>query len=186
MELLVDIILFSVIALMVFALLAQRRIEKRWDSADWEQLMSWAERYRGRNHPALAERCLVNAIGKAAQFPPDDPRRAESYAALGAIYVEMSDWERAESLISKALVARRRAFGEVHEQVAVDLKQLGEIWSHRGDAGEAERHYRLALSTLERDGLSESQLARDIGAAIADLAAARSDQAEAGGDGGSA
>jgi hypothetical protein len=42
------------------------------------------------------------------------------------------------------------------------------------------------LSTLERDGLSESQLARDIGAAIADLAAARSDQAEAGGDGGSA
>lgn len=172
MDLLVDIILFCVMAFMVIGLVTHRRLEKRWDVADWRQLMDWAEGYRDRGRRALAERCFVHAIGRAAQFAPEDPRRAESYAALGGLYFDDSDWERAGSLMAKAVTARRLALGDASGQVASDLKILGEICTHRGNLAEAQRHYLLALSTLDRAGQGNSRLSREVSVALETLKAA--------------
>ena len=172
MDLAVDIILFCVIGFMVVGLVTHRRLERRWDVADWAQLMDWARGYRNRGRMSLAERCLTHAIGRAATFSADDPRRAESYAALGELYFADTDWERAESVMTKAVVARRRAAGECHPLVARDLKVLGEIWTHRADLGEARRHYQLALSALERSEESDDALAAQIEAALGELESA--------------
>lgn len=169
MNLAVDIILFCVIVFMVVGLISHRRLERRWDVADWQQLMDWARGYRNRSRSALAERCLTHAIGRAALFDRNDPRRAESYAALGELYMADTDWERAGAVMAKAVVARRRAWGENHPLVARDLKLLADIHAYQGELEEAERHYHLAQSALERSGHSDKELSAQIDEALQGL-----------------
>jgi len=76
----------------------------------------------------------------------DQPEvQAEVLAAIGRVYQNLGDYDRAQSLTEAALEVRQSLHGTRHPTVAQTLDDIGVLLLHRGGFAEAEPLFRRAL-----------------------------------------
>jgi tetratricopeptide (TPR) repeat protein len=78
--------------------------------------------------------------GSCANRAPDDK------VNLARLLREQGDLAGAEGLLRRTLVIDRRVHGEVHENVAYDLKELANLLVDLGRSADAETTYRQSLA----------------------------------------
>jgi tetratricopeptide (TPR) repeat protein len=99
---------------------------------------------------AEAERELLRALEvRERSLPADHPHLARSFNALGAIYREQGDMERAVTLYRRALAHQERTLGPRHAHVALTLTNLGQAYRALGRWDEAEAALVRALEIQE-------------------------------------
>jgi serine/threonine-protein kinase len=77
---------------------------------------------------------------------------ANSSADLAGVARRQGDLALADSLITVSLEVKRRFLGDLHPEVADDMRELGAIALARGDIGAAERIYRDCLARYATAG----------------------------------
>lgn len=94
----------------------------------------------------------------------DQPEvQAELLALLGEIHHKLGLYDRADSLLARALALRRDLFGSAHADVAAVLTSLGALRSDQGRGAEAERLLRDALAVREaRLGVRHTDVALSL------------------------
>jgi len=76
----------------------------------------------------------------------DQPEvQAEVLAAIGRVYQNLGDYDRAQSLTESALEVRQSLHGTRHPTVAQTLDDIGVVLLHQGEFAEAEPLFRRAL-----------------------------------------
>lgn len=103
---------------------------------------------------------------EAAALSRDPLVQAELYATLGGIYQGLGEMNQADTLLSRALAARRRLLGDSSAGVAESMVALGMLRSDQARFDEAERLVRSGLA-IDRRTLSAGHPA--IAAATASL-----------------
>jgi len=79
--------------------------------------------------------------------------QADVLSAIGRVYQNLGDYERAEGLAAGALDVRRETLGPTHPDLAESLNDLGVLNHHRGQFDTAAARYREALN-LRRQALA--------------------------------
>ena len=95
--------------------------------------LSWALKQSGDLSGALE--CIEKVWPIIREnYPPDDPAFAKQYEALGNLYDDLGDYERAAALHRQSLAIRRNKLGEQHDDtagsyfnLANELRKSGEI-----------------------------------------------------------
>ncbi|MBN1141903.1 MAG: tetratricopeptide repeat protein [Deltaproteobacteria bacterium] len=88
--------------------------------------------YQLKKSYALAERHYLNAV----ELQPEDPRFSNN---LGALYLDMGEWD-------KAIASFQKAAGSLFfNSPEVALTGIGVAWFHKGDRDQALSYYRRAL-----------------------------------------
>jgi len=83
-------------------------------------------------------------------YPAKHPWRSATVFNLGRVHEARGHYRAAERLYREALAEQRLQYGDDHERVAVDLKQLGIVLHRQGRRREAESHLRQAIETFRR------------------------------------
>jgi eukaryotic-like serine/threonine-protein kinase len=97
---------------------------------------------------ALLERGLAR-VGELSSRPAVEARLLE---AMGLMYRELGDRDRADSLLRRSLSLRRASFGDRHEETASASQALGLVARGRGRFEESVEHFQAAWEIL-RDAL---------------------------------
>ena len=87
---------------------------------------------------------------REASLEPDDPKVAESFAALGMVHRLESRYDEAERAHRRAYEIRRAALGSDHPGTADSLTMLAQLAYLGGDAERARKGYEEALRIRER------------------------------------
>lgn len=110
------------------------------------------EIYTKRGQLEVAEELVREALATREDLlPSQHPAVIESVNQLGVIVGRLRRFEEAETLLDRALAARRR--GGDHELVATTLNNLGNLYWRQGLLAEAEAQHRQALGL--REGLGD-------------------------------
>jgi serine/threonine protein kinase/tetratricopeptide (TPR) repeat protein len=107
----------------------------------------------------------VERIGNELKDEPDV--KAELRNTLGEVYLELGEFDRAETMVSEALALRKELLGNEHEKVAGSLDNLANVLKSQGKLAEAESRYREVLA-LRRKLLGNEH--PDVAASLAGLA----------------
>lgn len=75
--------------------------------------------------------------------------QANMLRVLGRTYLELDVYDRAESLLTRALELHRQVLGENHPEVAKTLRNLSSLRSRRGEYTRAREHLEDAVRILE-------------------------------------
>lgn len=112
-----------------------------------------AHAWQTRGHIRLERGDLAGAAGAYATAQQirravraSEIEIANSVADLAGVARRQGDLALADSLISASLDVKRRYLGDVHPEVADDMRELGAIALARGDAAGAARVYRDVLA----------------------------------------
>lgn len=118
-----------------------------------------AHAWQTRGHIRLERGDLAGAgeAYGAAQRIRRDVRASEievanASADLAGVARRQGNLVLADSLINASLVVKRRFLGDLHPEVADDMRELGAIAFARGDAARAERIYREVLARYAAAG----------------------------------
>jgi serine/threonine-protein kinase len=117
--------------------------------------------------PAFAAQVLERGAARIDQLDGQPAVQARLLDALGLLFLNLSRYEDAEALVSRALALRRQVHGGDHVEVAVGLQHLGRIRRLQGRYPEAEGLYREALAVLQRSVGAEHPAYPDV---LSDLA----------------
>jgi eukaryotic-like serine/threonine-protein kinase len=117
-----------------------------------------------------AERLYREAL---AIYPPQHAWRAATVFNLGRVLEDRQDYAGALQNYREALDRQRAQYGDDHEVVGVDLRQLGVVLHRQGRLTEAEAHLQQALEIF-RKRLPENH--RRLAEALVPLGEVRLDQ----------
>ncbi len=95
---------------------------------------------------------LARGVQEARGLDGDPEAQADLYATLGALYQQLGDLARADTLLGLALEGRRATHGPGHPEVARSLVALGVLRADQASYAEAERLIREALALADRRG----------------------------------
>ena len=98
------------------------------------------------------ERTLQTLTAKAG---PEHPQTLLAKSRLGSVYTAMGEYSKADKILSEALEAQERIFGENDPNVATTLKSLAFLHYSRKDTAKAEQEDERGLAILESLGLTE-------------------------------
>jgi eukaryotic-like serine/threonine-protein kinase len=96
---------------------------------------------------AEAERLYREAL---AIYPPQHAWRAATVFNLGRVLEDRRDYAGALQNYREALDRQRAQFGNDHEVVGIDLRQLGVVLHRQGRLAEAEEHLQQALDIFRK------------------------------------
>ncbi len=99
---------------------------------------------------------------------PEHPDVAIYLNNLGTLYFDQDKLGHAEASLERALLLRRKHFGETHLDVALSLNNLATVYTRRKKYEEAEPMFRLALVDPRED--SGTRAYRDVSPALDNLA----------------
>jgi serine/threonine-protein kinase len=94
-----------------------------------------------------AERLYREAL---AIYPPQHTWRAATVFNLGRVLEDRHDYAGALQNYREALDRQRAQFGDDHEVVGIDLRQLGVVLHRQGRLTEAEEHLQQALEIFRK------------------------------------
>jgi tetratricopeptide (TPR) repeat protein len=66
--------------------------------------------------------------------------------ALGSVYTRQTEYEKAETTLSNALLTIKSSWGPQHDCVGAALAAIGDLRFAQGNYAEAEKYYRQALA----------------------------------------
>jgi tetratricopeptide (TPR) repeat protein len=82
--------------------------------------------------------------------------------ALGMVFVNIGEYERARGFIERGLVLRRQSLDPLHQDIAVSLQHHGRALRALSRYVEAESAYASALELVRSAGNGKSLLAAEI------------------------
>lgn len=112
----------------------------------WATLMDAAAAAHQRNDIDEAERRLGLALGAAEEIAADDPRVAETLAALGSLYYERNRFAEAATLLDRALAIDHKSLPPNDTKTAVHLTAQGLVRAQLGEFDAAAAHHGRALA----------------------------------------
>ncbi len=112
----------------------------------WTVLMDAAAAAHQRGDIDEAERRLGLALGVAEEIAADDPRVAETLAALGSLYYERNRFAEAATLLDRALAIDHKSLPPNDTKTAVHLTAQGLVRAQLGDFDAAAVHHGHALA----------------------------------------
>lgn len=112
----------------------------------WATLMDAAAAAHQRNDIDEAERRLGLALGAAEEIAADDPRVAETLAALGSLYYERNRFAEAATLLDRALAIDETSLSPSDTKTAVHLTAQGLVRAQLGEFDAAAAHHGRALA----------------------------------------
>ena len=68
-----------------------------------------------------------------------------SYNNLGVVHQHIQQYHEAKEYYQKALIIRKKIFGDEHAYVAASYNNLGVVYQHLGQYSEAKEFYEKAL-----------------------------------------
>ena len=117
-------------------------------------------------HYELAIQNLQAAVDMHRQVhdKPYDPAISEAISNLALVYLEIGDYERAESLYREALENDRKVYGQRHPELSTTLNNLALVYQDMGNLEAAEDMYEQVID-MDREFLpaDHPQLAMSIG-----------------------
>ena len=115
----------------------------------WTMLMDAAAAAHQRGDIDEAERRLGLALGAAEEIAADDPRVAETLAALGSLYYERNRFAEAATLLDRALAIDHKSLPPNDTKTAVHLTAQGLVRAQLGDFVAAAAHHVRALAIYQ-------------------------------------
>ena len=115
----------------------------------WTMLMDAAAAAHQRGDIDEAQRRLGLALGAAEEIAADDPRVAETLAALGSLYYERNRLAEAATLLDRALAIDHKSLPLNDTKTAVHLTAQGLVRAQLGDFDAAAAHHGRALTIYQ-------------------------------------
>ena len=120
----------------------------------WTMLMDAAALAHQRGDIDEAERRLGLALGAAEEIAADDPRVAETLAALGSLYYERNRFAEAAELLDRALTIDQKSLSPNDLKLAIHLTAQGLVRAQLGEFDAAAAHHSRALA-IYREALGD-------------------------------
>jgi tetratricopeptide (TPR) repeat protein len=105
-------------------------------------------RWHGFSGLSFEQIFFTNLAIKEDSLNPEHPDLAASLDNLGALYVDQSQYVKAEPLYARALMIREKSLGSEHPDVAGNLNNIPALYVNQGQYEKAEPLYRRALAIL--------------------------------------
>ena len=126
------------------------------------QLFQAADPTRTAGDTAAARAVLRQAVAEVDALAGQPLVQARMLDALGIVFVNLGEFERAHEFVNRALALRSEHLDSLHPDVAESLQHLGRVLRVRSRYEEAERAYLKALDLTRRSGRSVSPQAAVI------------------------
>jgi tetratricopeptide (TPR) repeat protein len=120
----------------------------------WTMLMDAAALAHQRGDIDEAERRLGLALGAAEEIAADDPRVAETLAALGSLFYERNRFAEAAELLDRALAIDETSLSPNDLKIAIHLTAQGLVRAQLGEFDAAAAHHSRALA-IYREALGD-------------------------------
>ena len=115
----------------------------------WDTYLNVGERAFDGGDFIEAEEMLGQAVTEAEAFGEADPRLSRSMTSLGKTYLDLSWYEKAEPLFSRALTLREKVAGPKSPEVAEVDNCMGMLKQQQTLYPQAEDFFQKALSILD-------------------------------------
>ncbi len=116
-----------------------------------------------RDDAISARELLATGVQRMDALGGQPEVQGQLLAVIGRVYESLGQYDRAQSLLERALRVRREALGETHADVAQTWTDLGELSSLQGRHAEAEGRLRTALKLHQAmSGRESAASARDL------------------------
>ncbi len=120
------------------------------ETGSWQEQRAAAVAAYGAGDYGTAEARLLDAIDRAKNFGPRDPRIAATLNDLALTYFRLGRYGEAEPLHKRALDIRERVYGKEHPKVAATLNDLAFLYVAQGRTAEAGPLHTRALAIREK------------------------------------
>ncbi len=128
----------------------------------WDTYVNVGERAFENGDFIEAEEMLGEALTEAEAFGEADPRLSRSITSLGKTYLDLSWYERAEPLFSRALTLRQKVAGADSPEVAEVDNCMGMLKQQQQLYGQAEQFFQKALAILEKAAGASSKSVAEV------------------------
>lgn len=128
----------------------------------WDTYVNVGERSYQNGDYVEAEELLSQAVQEAESFGEADARLSRSMTSLGKCYLDLSWWEKAESLFNRALKLREKVAGLASPEVAEVSQYLGLLKQHQKLYGVAEELFKRALGIFEKSAGASSKAVAEV------------------------
>ena len=116
----------------------------------WERYYTAGRQAYRQGRDAEAEKQLLAALQEAEKFLPEDPRLVRNLNSLATLYIKLSSYARATTLIRRSLVIQEQVPGPEHPNLATTLNNLATLYRFQGKYAEAEPLYIRSLAIREK------------------------------------
>lgn len=128
----------------------------------WDTFVNVGERAFDDGNFIEAEEMLGQALTEAESFGEADPRLTRSMTSLGKTYLDLSWYEKAEPLFSRALALRSKVQGANSPEVAEIDNCLGMLKQQQSLYGQAEEFFKKALAILDQAANSSNKALAEV------------------------
>lgn len=128
----------------------------------WDTFVNVGERAFDDGNFIEAEEMLGQSLTEAEAFGEADPRLTRSMTSLGKTYLDLSWYEKAEPLFSRALALRTKVQGANSPEVAEVDNCLGMLKQQQALYGQAEEFFKKALAILDQAANSSSKALAEV------------------------
>ncbi len=128
----------------------------------WDTYCNVGERAFDSGNFIEAEEMLGQAVTEAEAFGEADPRLSRSITSLGKTYLDLSWYEKAEPLFSRALSLREKVQGPKSSEVAEVDNCLGMLKQQQTMYGQAEQFFQKALAILDQAANASNKTLADV------------------------
>lgn len=126
----------------------------------FETLRDAGEKAFAQNNYGLAEKNFIAALkfAESQALPPADPRWAQAYKNLAALYELRSQFPKCEFYLEKELRAKEKSLGSENPAVVAAVGKLCKFYLLHNNPSKADRLSSLLLNFADRISKSEQQL----------------------------
>jgi hypothetical protein len=126
----------------------------------FESLRDTGEKAFAQNNYGLAEKNFIAALklAESQTFPATDPRWAQAYKNLAALYDVRSQFPKCEYYLEKELRAKEKALGSENPAVVASVGKLCKFYLQHNNNVKADRLSGLLMNFADRISKSEQQL----------------------------
>lgn len=126
------------------------------------QLFQSADPTRVAGDTTASRAILRQGVAEVDRLAGQPLVQARMLDALGMVFVNLGEYDRAYEFIDRGLTLRRARLEALHPDIAESLRNLGRVQRARSRYEEAERAYLEALTILRRSGRAVSTQMADL------------------------